>query len=59
MALCSALHYHHSLKSLRLSHCTIQDEGANAVKELLLINEIIEGYIYFNILLIINIYNII
>jgi len=43
VALCSALHYHHSLKSLRLSHCTIQDEGANAVKELLLINEIIEG----------------
>lgn len=43
VALCSALHYHPSLKSLRLSHCTVQDEGADAVKELLLVNEVIEG----------------
>ncbi|KAL6595933.1 RNI-like protein [Neocallimastix sp. 'constans'] len=43
VALCSALHYHQSLKSLRLSHCTVQDEGADAVKELLLANEVIEG----------------
>ncbi|ORX87801.1 RNI-like protein [Anaeromyces robustus] len=49
VALCSALHYHHSLKSLRLSHCTVQDEGANAIKELLLINEVIEGiFLDFN-----------
>ncbi|OUM64447.1 hypothetical protein PIROE2DRAFT_8752 [Piromyces sp. E2] len=43
VALCAALQYHRSLKSLRLSHCTVQDEGADAIKELLLVNEVIEG----------------
>ncbi|ORX55293.1 RNI-like protein, partial [Piromyces finnis] len=49
VALCAALQKHNSLKSLRLSHCTVQDEGADAVKELLLVNNVIESiYLDYN-----------